>query len=144
MEKIKVNNLLREEIRAIVPFKTEEGKNEKIVIYNPSESLKQEIINMFYIGIENPDRKVSEDDLMKFLFEEITNIDLTMTIQELKEKEISYELECVLYHVTSILNEIMTTTYMKTDLQLTAIINEELAKKIGDKVDEVERIKHLN
>ena len=46
MKKIKVDSLLKEEIRAIVPFKTNEGKDEKIVIYNPSESLKQEVCFM--------------------------------------------------------------------------------------------------
>lgn len=144
MKKIKVDNLLKEEIRAIVPFKTNEGKDEKIVIYNPSESLKQEVINMFYVGIDNSEKKISENEIIKFLFDNITNIELTMSLEELKEKEISYELECVLYHVTSILNEIMTTTYMNTDLQLRTMINEELAKRINNKVQEVEKVKHLN
>ena len=67
MKKIKVDSLLKEEIRAIVPFKTNEGKDEKIVIYNPSESLKQEVINMFYVGIDNPEKKVSENEIIKNL-----------------------------------------------------------------------------
>lgn len=144
MKKIKVDSLLKEEIRAIVPFKTNEGKDEKIVIYNPSESLKQEVINMFYVGIDNPEKKVSENEIIKFLFDKITNIELNMSLDEIKEKEISYELECVLYHVTSIFNEIVTTTYMSTDLQLRTMINDELAKRIDNKVKEVEKVKHLN
>lgn len=144
MKKIKVDSLLKEEIRAIVPFKTNEGKDEKIVIYNPSESLKQEVINMFYVGIDNPEKKVSENEIIKFLFDKITNIELNMPLDEIKEKEISYELECVLYHVTSIFNEIVTTTYMSTDLQLRTMINDELAKRIDNKVKEVEKVKHLN
>lgn len=144
MKKIKVDSLLKEEIRAIVPFKTSEGKDEKIVIYNPSESLKQEVINMFYVGIDNPEKKVSENEIIKFLFDKITNIELNMSLDEIKEKEISYELECVLYHVTSIFNEIVTTTYMSTDLQLRNMINDELAKRIDNKVKEVEKVKHLN
>ena len=144
MKKIKVDSLLKEEIRAIVPFKTNEGKDEKIVIYNPSESLKQEVINMFYVGIDNPEKKFSENEIIKFLFDKITNIELNMSLDEIKEKEISYELECVLYHVTSIFNEIVTTTYMSTDLQLRNMINDELAKRIDNKVKEVEKVKHLN
>lgn len=144
MTKFDVNDFLREEIRAIVPFKTKDGKNERIEIKNPTEEVKSELLDMIYKGLDDDSKKKSNDELIKYLFDELTNIDLKIPISELGNMEISYELECTLYHITSILNEIMTVAYMNTDAKLSQIINQELMASIDNKLEEVQKIKNLN
>ena len=49
--------------------------------------------------------------------------------------DLSYELECVFYHMTCILNEIIATVRMETDLALRMESNKQLADNVDKVLD---------
>lgn len=126
MGKIKVQSLLKKEIRAVIPYRDEEGNEQKIIIKNPSEALKRQTLKDFADGR-------NEDEILGFLFSQLTNIELNLSLEELKTMDLSYELECVFYHMTCILNEIIATVRMETDLAFRMESN----KQFSDNVDKV-------
>lgn len=128
MEKIKVQSLLKKEIRAVIPYRDEEGKEQKIIIKNPSETLKRQTLKDFADGR-------NEDEILGFLFSQLTNIELNLSLEELKTMDLSYELECVFYHMTCILNEIIATVRMETDLALRMESNKQLADNVDKVLD---------
>ena len=128
MGKIKVQNLLKKEIRAVIPYRDEEGNEQNIVIKNPSETLKRQTLKDFADGR-------NEDEILGFLFSQLTNIELNLSLEELKTMDLSYELECVFYHMTCILNEIIATVRMETDLALRMESNKQLADNVDKVLD---------
>ena len=128
MEKIKVQSLLKKEIRAVIPYRDEEGSEQKIIIKNHSQNLKRQNLKDFEDGR-------NEDEILGFLFSQLTNIELNLSLEELKTMDLSYELECVFYHMTCILNEIIATVRMETDLALRMESNKQLADNVDKVLD---------
>ena len=134
MAKINVNELLRREERAKIPFVREDGTEDVIIIKNPTEELKRQTFQNFSDG-------KSEDEILKFLFDELTNIELSESLDELKQKDLSYELECVFYHMTCIVNEIIATIQMEANVKLLENLNNDLSEKINEKVAKAKKNK---
>lgn len=127
MTKININELLRKEVRAKIPFTREDGTEEFIIIKNPTEELKKKTFKDFSEGKD-------EEEILKFLFNELTNINFSESLDELKEKELSYELECVFYHMTCIINEIISTIQMEANIALLENFNKDLEDKISENI----------
>lgn len=144
MSKIKINSLVQNEVRAVIPFINDEGKNEHIIVKNPTRELREELSNLIYKGMEDASIKVDEEELVAKLMNELTNIELNMTIKELMNINLSYELESVFFHLTEILNEITCLTYMNTSVRLSEIEKSMLMKEVGDKVNKIEKAKNTN
>ena len=64
MGKIKVQSLLKKEIRAVIPYRDEEGNEQKIIIKNPSETLKRQTLKDFadvrQVRLQKQDQELQE------------------------------------------------------------------------------------
>lgn len=143
MKKIQISKLVQDEIRATIPYITDDGKKEFIIIKNPMKSTKEELGNIIWKGIENPEESKSNSDLIAILFEKLTNIDLNLNIDDLMENEISYELNVVLFYLTEILTEITNEVLMNANITISKIETNDLRNSISDKTKALEEKKKI-
>ncbi len=78
MNKIQVDKLIQDEVRAIIPIIDENGKEEYIEVRTPDKETKEEILNKIWVGMENPDLALSQEDILKMLIDKLTNIELNI------------------------------------------------------------------
>lgn len=142
MSKIKLNNIFQDEVRSIIPIKNY-GKEEYVIVKNPTKLFKEELMNKIWVGMENPDKKLSDEELLQLLFDKLVNIDLDVSISEIMDGNISYELQCIFYSVSKILQELVSEVLMNSEIILMRIKNNELTKLTASKVDEIEKLKNI-
>lgn len=136
--RIKVSNLLKEEIKAIIPF-MENGVENYIEIKNPTKEVNDKIVGIIEESIENPNETINDIEIMEMLIKDLTNIDLNIPLSELLEMECSYELELVLFHVSEILAQIENKIIMNAKILTTKIKNNNLRKTVDEEIKEVNR-----
>lgn len=142
MSKIKFNDIFQDEVRAIIPIKND-GKEEYVIVKNPTKLFKEDLMNKIWIGMENPDKKISDEELLQILFDELVNIELEVSISEIMDLNISHELQCIFYNVSKILHELVSEVLMNSEIIFMRIKNNELIKLTNDKVDDIEKLKNI-
>ncbi|HBF6009561.1 TPA: hypothetical protein KOS06_002412 [Clostridioides difficile] len=143
MNKIQVDKLIQDEVRAIIPIIDENGKEEYIEVRNPDKETKEEILNKIWVGMENPDLALSQEDILKMLIDKLTNIELNIEIEDLVDSNISSELETVMYHICQIGNELTASLLMKTDVKLGQMKNEILQDRVLKETEEIEKMNNI-
>lgn len=135
---VKVSNLLKEEIKAIIPF-MENGVENYIEVKNPTKEVTNKIASIIEESIENPNKTINDIEIMEVLIKDLTNIDLNIPLNELLEMECSYELEMVLFHISEILAQIENKIIMNSKILTTKIKNDNLRKSLSDEIEEINR-----
>lgn len=143
MNKIQVDKLMQDEVRAIIPIVDENGKEEYIEVRNPDKKTKEEILNKIWAGMENPDLALSQEGILKMLVDELTNIELNIEIENLINGNISSELETVMYHIGQIENELTASLLMNTEVKLGQLKNEMLQDRVLKETEEIEKINNI-
>ncbi|WP_131793804.1 hypothetical protein, partial [Clostridioides difficile] len=141
--KIQVDKLIQDEVRAIIPIIDENGKEEYIEVRNPDKETKEEILNKIWVGMENPDLALSQEDILKMLIDKLTNIELNIEIEDLVDSNISSELETVMYHICQIENELTASLLMNTDVKLGQMKNEILQDRVLKETEEIEKMNNI-
>ncbi|HBF7547482.1 TPA: hypothetical protein KOY69_002086 [Clostridioides difficile] len=143
MNKIQVDKLMKDEVRAVIPFTDENGKEEYIEVRNPDKKTKEEILNKIWVGMENPDLALSQEDILKMLIDKLTNIELNIEIEDLVDGNISSELETVMYYIGQIENELTASLLMNTEVKLGQLKNEILQDRVIKETEEIEKINNI-
>lgn len=143
MNKIQVDKLMKDEVRAIIPIVDENGKEEYIEVRNPNKKTKEEILNKIWVGMENPDLALSQEDILKMLIDKLTNIELNIDIQDIIDGNISSELETVMYYIGQIENELTASLLMNTEVKLGQMKNEILQDRVLKETEEIEKMNNI-
>ncbi|HBH3403018.1 TPA: hypothetical protein KSJ59_002575 [Clostridioides difficile] len=143
MNKIQVDKLIQDEVRAIIPIIDENGKEEYIEVRNPDKETKEEILNKIWVGMENPDLALSQEDILKMLIDKLTNIELNIEIEDLINGNISSELENVMYYIGQIENELTASLLMNTEVKLGQMKNEILQDRVLKETEEIEKMNNI-
>lgn len=143
MNKIQVDKLIQDEVRAIIPIVDENGKEEYIEVRNPDKETKEEILNKIWVGMENPDLALSQEDILKMLINKLTNIELNIEIEDLINGNISSELETVMYYIGQIENELTASLLMNTEVKLGQLKNEILQDRVIKETEEIEKMNNI-
>ncbi|EOE7167547.1 hypothetical protein KWL52_007025 [Clostridioides difficile] len=143
MNKIQVDKLMKDEVRAVIPFTDENGKEEYIEVRNPDKKTKEEILNKIWVGMENPDLALSQEDILKMLIDKLTNIELNIEIEDLVDGNISSELETVMYYIGQIENELTASLLMNTEVKLGQLKNKILQDRVIKETEEIEKINNI-
>ncbi|HFH0143769.1 TPA: hypothetical protein ACGI7U_003559 [Clostridioides difficile] len=143
MNKIQVDKLIQDEVRAIIPIIDENGKEEYIEVRNPDKETKEEILNKIWVGMENPDLALSQEDILKMLIDKLTNIELNIEIEDLVDGNISSELENVMYYIGQIENELTASLLMNTEVKLGQMKNEILQDRVLKETEEIEKMNNI-
>ncbi|MCC0642471.1 MULTISPECIES: hypothetical protein [unclassified Clostridioides] len=143
MNKIQVDKLMKDEIRAIIAFTDENGKEEYIEVRNPDKKTKEDILNKIWAGMENQDLALSQEDILKMLVDELTNIELNIEIDDLINGNISSELETVMYYIGQIENELTASLLMNTEIKLGQLKNDILQDKVLKETEEIEKMNNV-
>ncbi|HFL2520425.1 TPA: hypothetical protein ACG3HB_000623 [Clostridioides difficile] len=143
MNKIQVDKLIQDEVRAIIPIVDESGREEYIEVRNPDKETKEEILNKIWVGMENPDLALSQEDILKMLIDKLTNIELNIEIEDLVDGNISSELETVMYHIGQIENELTASLLMNTEVKLGQLKNEILQDRVIKETEEIEKMNNI-
>ncbi|VIF92088.1 Uncharacterised protein [Clostridioides difficile] len=143
MSKVKIDKLMQDEVRAIIPVIDENGKEEYIEVRNPDKETKEEILNQIWIGMENPDLALSQEDILKMLIDKLTNIELNIEIEDLINGNISSELETVMYYIGQIENELTASLLMNTEVKLGQMKNEILQDRVLKETEEIEKMNNI-
>ncbi|CCL12310.1 TPA: hypothetical protein KM840_002385 [Clostridioides difficile] len=143
MGKIQVDKLIQDEVRAIIPIVDESGKEEYIEVRNPDKETKEEILNKIWIGMENPDLALSQEEILKMLIDKLTNIELNIEIENLINSEVSSELETVMYYIGQIENELTASLLMNTEVKLGQMKNEILQDRVLKETEEIEKMNNI-
>ncbi|HBH3858268.1 TPA: hypothetical protein SHW33_002958 [Clostridioides difficile] len=143
MGKIQVDKLIQDEVRAIIPIVDESGKEEYIEVRNPDKETKEEILNKIWIGMENPDLALSQEEILKMLIDKLTNIELNIEIENLINSEVSSELETVMYYIGQIENELIASLLMNTEVKLGQMKNEILQDRVLKETEEIEKMNNI-
>ncbi|HBF0668565.1 TPA: hypothetical protein KR288_002411 [Clostridioides difficile] len=143
MNKIQVDKLIQDEVRAIIPIIDENGKEEYIEVRNPDKETKEEILNKIWVGMENPDLALSQEDILKMLIDKLTNIELNIEIEDLVDGNISSELENVMYYIGQIENELTASLLMNTEIKLGQMKNEILQDRVLRETEEIEKMNNI-
>ena len=143
MNKIQVDKLMQDEVRAIIPIVDENGKEEYIEVRNPDKKTKEEILNKIWVGMENPDLALSQEDILKMLINKLTNIELNIEIEDLINGNISSELETVMYYIGQIENELTASLLMNTEIKLGQLKNEMLQDRVLKETEEIEKMNNI-
>lgn len=143
MNKIQVDKLIQDEVRAIIPIVDENGKEEYIEVRNPDKKTKEEILNKIWAGMENPDLALSQEDILKMLINKLTNIELNIEIEDLVDGNISSELEIVMYYIGQIENELTASLLMNTEVKLGQLKNEILQDRVLKETEEIEKMNNI-
>ncbi|HBH2788376.1 hypothetical protein [Clostridioides difficile] len=143
MNKIQVDKLMKDEVRAVIPFTDENGKEEYIEVRNPDNETKEEILNKIWVGMENPDLALSQEDILKMLIDKLTNIELNIEIEDLINGNISSELENVMYYIGQIENELTASLLMNTEVKLGQMKNEILQDRVLKETEEIEKMNNI-
>ncbi|MCC0705076.1 hypothetical protein IC213_18635 [Clostridioides sp. ES-S-0049-02] len=143
MNKIQVDKLMQDEVRAIIPFVDENGKEEYIEVRNPDKKTKEYILNKIWAGMENPDLALSQEDILKMLVDELTNIELNIEIEDLINGEVSSELETMMYYIGQIENELTASLLMNTEIKLGQLKNDILQDRVLKETEEIEKMNNI-
>ncbi|ENY8698153.1 hypothetical protein [Clostridioides difficile] len=143
MNKIQVDKLIQDEVRAIIPIIDENGKEEYIEVRNPDKETKEEILNKIWIGMENPDLALSQEDILKMLIDKLTNIELNIEIEDVIDGNISSELETTMYYIGQIENELTASLLMNTEVKLGQMKNEILQDRVLKETEEIEKMNNI-
>ncbi|HHY0047811.1 TPA: hypothetical protein ACVT6Z_001400 [Clostridioides difficile] len=143
MGRIQVDKLIQDEVRAIIPIIDENGKEEYIEVRNPDKETKEEILNKIWVGMENPDLALSQEDILKMLVDKLTNIELNIDIQDVIDGNISSELETAMYYIGQIENELTASLLMNTEVKLGQMKNEILQDRVIKETEEIEKINNI-
>ncbi|HBF7094818.1 TPA: hypothetical protein STX52_003974 [Clostridioides difficile] len=143
MGKIQVDKLIQDEVRAIIPIVDESGREEYIEVRNPDKETKEEILNKIWVGMENPDLALSQEDILKMLIDKLTNIELNIDIQDVIDGNISSELETVMYYIGQIENELTASLLMNTEVKLGQMKNEILHDRVLKETEEIEKMNNI-
>ncbi|HHN8453059.1 TPA: hypothetical protein ACRRXE_003893 [Clostridioides difficile] len=143
MNKIQVDKLMKDEVRAVIPFTDENGKEEYIEVRNPDNETKEEILNKIWVGMENPDLALSQEDILKMLVDKLTNIELNIDIQDVIDGNISSELETTMYYIGQIENELTASLLMNTVVKLGQMKNEILQDRVLKETEEIEKMNNI-
>ncbi|MBH8021648.1 hypothetical protein I6C29_18425, partial [Clostridioides difficile] len=131
------------EVRAIIPIIDENGKEEYIEVRNPDKETKEEILNKIWVGMENPDLALSQEDILKMLVDKLTNIELNIDIQDVIDGNISSELETTMYYIGQIENELTASLLMNTEVKLGQMKNEILQDRVLKETEEIEKMNNI-
>ncbi|MCC0783625.1 hypothetical protein IR152_11140 [Clostridioides sp. ES-S-0108-01] len=143
MNKIQADKLIQDEVRAIIAIVDENGKEEYIEVRNPDNKTKEDILNKIWIGMENPDLALSQEDILKMLIDKLTNIELNIEIEDLVDGNISSELETVMYYIGQIENELTASLLMNTEIKLGQLKNDILQDRVLKETEEIEKINNI-
>ncbi|HGH0416837.1 TPA: hypothetical protein ACJHEU_002731 [Clostridioides difficile] len=143
MNKIQVDKLMKDEVRAVIPFTDENGKEEYIEVRNPDNETKEEILNKIWVGMENPDLALSQEDILKMLVDKLTNIELNIDIQDVIDGNISSELETTMYYIGQIENELTASLLMNTEVKLGQMKNEILQDRVLKETEEIKKMNNI-
>ncbi|HBH0608722.1 TPA: hypothetical protein ACHS9S_002665 [Clostridioides difficile] len=143
MGKIQVDKLIQDEVRVIIPIVDESGKEEYIEVRNPDKETKEEILNKIWVGMENPDLALFQEDILKMLIDKLTNIELNIEIQDVIDGNISSELETVMYYIGQIENELTASLLMNTEVKLGQLKNEILQDRVIKETEEIEKMSNI-
>ncbi|HFL2422401.1 TPA: hypothetical protein ACG3H7_002500 [Clostridioides difficile] len=143
MNKIQVDKLIQDEVRAIIPIIDENGKEEYIEVRNPDKETKEEILNKIWVGMESPDLALSQEDILEMLIDKLTNIELNIEIEDLINGNISSELENVMYYIGQIENELTASLLMNTEIKLGQMKNEILQDRVLKETEEIEKMNNI-
>ena len=139
---IQVSNLLKEDIKAIIPI-MENGVENYIEVKNPTKEVDDKIVKIIEGSIDDPSKRINDIEIMEILIKELTNIELNIPLGELLEMECSYEFEMVLFHISEILAQIENKMLMNAKILTTRVRNNDLKKSVSKEIEEVERINRI-
>ncbi len=116
---IQVSNLLKEDIKAIIPIMENGVENYIEVKKIQQKEVNDKIVKIIEGSIDDPSKRINDVEIMEMLIKELTNIELNIPLSELLEMECSYELEMVLFHVSEILAQIENKILMNAKILTT-------------------------
>lgn len=94
-----MKKLIRNEIRTIIPM-----GNEKIIVKNPTNDNIKHIQECLLKTVEGGEDFTLSN--IEYLINQLTNIELECSVEELLKKDLSNECKVMLYHINSIYHEI--------------------------------------
>lgn len=120
--------LFKNKTRILIPFK-EDDNEEYIEIKNPKEytikKVKERIINRI-----NKKDNFDNNEILEYLINELTNIELDMPLEKLLKEDLSFECKVMLYHIMDIYNEISQECMMLMKMELTQKKTKKLEEEI--------------
>lgn len=143
MNKIQADKLMQDEVRAIIPIVDENGKEEYIEVRNPDKKTKEKIFDEILANMEDSDLSLFQNNILKMLLNELTNIELNIDIEDLKNGKISNELETTMYYIGQISNELTNSLLMNFEIKLGQMKNEILQEKVLKEKNEVEKLTNV-
>lgn len=114
---MKQQNLLRKNVRVIIPFKEEEVE-QFIEIKNP-KPYTVKVIKERLVKRINGEETFTDGEILEYLIKELTNVELEYSLDELLDQDISFECKMLIYHVTEIYHEIFQEMLVMMKLDLT-------------------------
>lgn len=114
---MKQQNLLRKNVRVIIPFKEEEVE-QFIEIKNP-KPYTVKVIKERLVKRINGEETFTDGEILEFLIKELTNVELEYSLDELLDQDISFECKMLIYHITEIYHEIFQEMLVMMKLDLT-------------------------
>lgn len=115
-KKVNVKSLKKDKVRLNIPFINKNGETENIVINNITKPIKEEICTLIWKGMEDEKFKLSNEELIEFLIDKLTNIELEDKLELLLEEELSYEMNLILFTMTEMLTELMNEILMNVHI----------------------------
>lgn len=115
-KKVNVKSLKKDKVRLNIPFINKNGETENIVINNITKPIKEEIYTLIWKGMEDEKFKLSNEELIEFLIDKLTNIELEDKLELLLEEELSYEMNLILFTMTEMLTELMNEILMNVHI----------------------------
>lgn len=108
---------LKERVYAYV-FYYEDGEEQVVEIRNPNVEEKKELIQMISKGLEDKNKKKESFELIEYMINKFTNLELTISLKDIDMNEVSHEFLMVIKHLEIMLSEITKEILITTRLHI--------------------------
>lgn len=109
--------VFKERVYAYV-FYYEDGEEQVIEIRNPNVEEKRELIQMISGGLEDKNKKRESFELIEYMINKFTNLELTVSLKDIDMNEVTHEFLMVVKHLEIMLSEITKEILITTRLHL--------------------------
>lgn len=109
--------LYENNVYAYVPFVDENGEDMYIQILNPNGEQKLEFVKIIVDGLQDKDKKYSKEEVLEYMINNFTNLELEIPLKELDFTKLSFEFKMVLKHLEVLLQQIQQELFMNMRLE---------------------------
>lgn len=109
--------LYENDVYAYVPFVDDNGDDMYIQILNPNGEQKSEFVKIIVDGLQDKDKKYSKEEVLEYMINNFTNLELEIPLKELDFTKLSFEFKMVLKHLEVLLQQIQQELFMNMRLE---------------------------